>query len=57
MVQPKQLKLIIEVSGMRVELMMREVLLENSEFLENIWELFAKQLKEIRGLQWAVSAI
>ena len=37
--QPKQLKLIVEVMGMRLELTTWEVLLEQSELLGNLWGL------------------
>ena len=43
--QPKCLKPVIEVSGMRVKPTMWEVLLGHSELFMNIWELFAEQLE------------
>ena len=64
MVQLKELKLVVKVLGMRVELTTWEVLLEHSELLRDLWELFGKQLKqfekqleEVRGLQQVVSVI
>ena len=41
--QPKQLKPVIEVSGMRPELTTREVLLEHSELLGDVWGLLKSQ--------------
>ena len=57
MAQPKQLKPVVKVLGMRAELTMQEVLLEHLEFLANIWELFGNQLEETRRIQKAVLVI
>ena len=46
----KQLRLIVKVSGMRIELTTQEVLLENSELLGDLRDLFKSQLKELKGL-------
>ena len=54
LVQPKWLKLIVEVSGMRVEWTMQEMLLEHLELLGDLWELFKSQLEKVKGLQWVV---
>ena len=50
LVQPKWLKPVIEVSGMRLELTTREVLLEHSELLRGVWGLLKSQLEELKGL-------
>ena len=52
--QPKQLKLIIEVSRMRLELTTQEVLLEHLELLGDVQGLLKSQLEEVKGLQQAV---
>ena len=58
--QPKRLNSVVEVLGlsvgMWVEPMTWEVLLEHSEFLADIQEVFAKQLEETKRIQKAVSA-
>ena len=60
-VQPKWLKLVVEVPGVRVEMWVElttwEILLEHSELLADIWELFMKQLDEMKRLQKVVSVI
>ena len=53
--QPKQLKPIIEVVGLRPELTMQEVLLEQSELLRDLWGLMKSQLDELKGLWWSVT--
>ena len=50
MAQPKWLKLIVKVLGMRVEPTTWEVLLEHSKLLGDLWDLFKGQLEELRGL-------
>ena len=48
--QPKWLKLIVEVLGMRTEPTMREVLLDHLELLGDMRGLLKSQLKELKGL-------
>ena len=55
--QPKQLKLVIEVSGMRPEPTMREVLLEHLELLWDVQGLLKSQLEELKNLWRAVAAM
>ena len=55
--QPKQLKPIVEVSGMRLEPTTQEVLLEHLELLGDVWGLLKSQLEELKGLQQAVVAM
>ena len=52
--QPKWLKPIVEVRVVRVELTTQEVLLEHSDLLGDLWGLLKSQLKELKGLRWAV---
>ena len=54
--EPKWLKLVVKVLGMRVEPMIQEVFLEHLEFLADIWELFAKQLEETKRI-WKVMLV
>ena len=54
---PKELKPVIEVSGMRPEPTTREVLLENLELLGDVWGLLKSQLEEMKGLRRAVAAM
>ena len=56
-VLPKWLKLVIEVSGMRPEPTMREVLLEHSELLGDVRGLLKSQLEELKSLWRAVAAM
>ena len=51
MAQPKWLKPIIEVLGMRPEPKTQEVLLEHLELLGDVWGLLKSQLEELQGLQ------
>ena len=51
MAQPKRLKPVIEVEGMRPELTTREVLLEHSELLGDVRGLLKSQLEEMKGLR------
>ena len=55
--QLKQLKPVIEVSGMRPEPMTREVLLEHSELLRDVRGLLKSQLEEMKGLQRAIAVM
>ena len=55
--QPKRLKPVIEVSGMRPELTTQEVLLEHSELLGDVWGLLKSQLEVLKSLQQAVVAM
>ena len=59
--QPKWLKLVVEVSGVRAEMQaeptMWEILLEHSELLVDMQELFTKQLEEMKRLWKAVLVI
>ena len=55
--QPKWLKLIIEVSGMRLEPMTQEVLFEHSALLRDVRGLSKSQLEELKGLRRAVAAM
>ena len=62
--QPKQLKPVVEVLGMRGEPMTREVLLEQSELLRELQDLQAQQLEvlekhleEVKGAWQLISAI
>ena len=57
MVQPKQLKAIVEVAGMTPELTMLEVLLEQLELLSDLRGLMTSQLEELKGLRWAISVM
>ena len=50
-VQPKWLKPVIEVSGMRPELMTWKVLLEHSELLGDVRGLLKSQLEELKNLR------
>ena len=54
--QPKQLKPVIEVSGMRPEPTMQEVL-EHLELLGDVRGLLKSQLDEMKGLRRAVAAM
>ena len=54
---PKQLKPVVEVSGMRLELTTWEVRLEHSELLGDVRGLLKSQLKEMKGLQQAIVAM
>ena len=56
-VQPKRLKPVIEVSGMRPEPTMWEVLLKHSELLRDVRGLLKSQLEELKNLQRAVTVI
>ena len=63
-VQPKWLKLFVEVLRMRGELTMWDVLLEQSELLRELHDLQVKQLEvaekhleEAKGARWLISAI
>ena len=62
--QPKQLKPVVKVMGMRGKLMTWEVLLEQLESLRELQDLQAwqlgvleKHLKEVKGAQWSISMI
>ena len=57
MEQPKWLKPIIKVSGMRPEPTTREVLLEHSELLRDVLGLLKSQLEEMKGLQQAFAGM
>ena len=54
--QPKRLKPVIEVSGMRPEPTMQEVL-EHLELLGDVRGLLKSQLDEMKGLQRAIAAM
>ena len=55
--QPKRLKPVIEVLGMRPEPTTREVLFEHSELLGDVWGLLKSQLEELKSLRRAVAAM
>ena len=50
MAQPKWLKLVIEVMGMRPEPMTQEVFFERLDLLGELWGLLKSQLEELKGL-------
>ena len=62
--QPKWLKLVVEVMGMRGEPTMWEVLLEQLELLRELRDLKArhlevmeKHLEDMKGAWWSISVI
>ena len=55
--QPKRLKPVIEVSGMRPEPTTWEVLLKHLELLKDVQGLLKSQLDEMKGLRRAVAAM
>ena len=57
MVQPNQLKTVVEATEMRPEPTTWEILLEQSELLGDLWGLMRSQLEELKELRRAIRAM